>query len=634
MLQNIRDNSQGIIAKVIIGLIVAVFALWGVEGIIGGLITTPPVAEVNGEEINELQLQNSVQQLLANLGPDAGSVDPGLVEDVALNQLIDEALLRQTAERSALSISSNRIDRFILNSPQFQIDGVFDPEFALRTMASMGMSAPLYREDLGRRMALSQIANAYAGSNFLTPGELEQLIELQQQARDFRYIAIPMGARTVGEAIDDERISEYYEQNQEQFREPENVTARYVVLEQTAIAGEIEVDPAELQARYEQERSEYQGAAEKRASHILFETFAISEEEALEAATAAKQRLDDGEDFAALALELSSDTISAEAGGDIGYTDGAVFPPEVEAALAELALNEISGPVVSEFGVHILQLTEDSQNEFAPFEDVSARIERDLKSAEVELIYAARLEDLSNLAFESGDLAAISGQLELPVLTGEAISRLGGADVFANPEVLEALYSDEVLLDGNNSDVIELDDSRAVVVRAEEFNESYIRPLEEVEAEITVLLRSDMEREAVVSLGEEILGALESGEALDALLTENELEWIEAAETRRDSFEVNPEVVQHVFSLPRPEEAPLHDGLVLSNGTYVAVELRAVNPGSTEDVPEEQRATLAESLATDLGNNDFERYLETLRENSEISRQQSSEFDDLAPLLP
>lgn len=634
MLQNIRDNSQGVIAKVIIGLIVAVFALWGVEGIIGGLITTPPIAEVNGEEINELQLQNSVQQLLANFGPDAGSADPGLVEDLALNQLIDEVLLRQTAEQASLSISSNRIDRFILNSPQFQIDGVFDPEYAVRTMASMGMSAPLYREDLGRRMALSQIANAYAGSNFLTPGELEQLIELQQQTRDFRYIAIPMGARTTGEAIADERIGEYYEQNQEQFREPENVTAQYVVLDQAVISEEIEVDPAELQARYELERDQFQGAAEKRASHILFDTFDMTEAEALERAAAAKQRLDDGEDFAALALELSSDTVSAEAGGDIGYTDGAAFPPEVETALGELALNGISGPVVSEFGVHILQLTEDSQNEFAPFEEVSARIERDLKSSEVELIYAARLEDLSNLAFESGDLSAISEQLELPVLTGEAISRLGGVDVFANPGVLEALYSDEVLLDGNNSDVIELDDTRAAVVRVEAFNESYIHPLEEVEAEITVLLRSDMERDAVASLGEEILGALEAGEALDGLLTENELEWTEADATRRDSFEVNPEVVRHVFAMPRPEDAPLHDGLLLSNGTYVAVELSAVNPGSTEDLPEEQRTTLAQSLAADLGNNDFERYLQTLRENSEISRQQSAEFDDLAPLLP
>ena len=632
MLQNIRDNSQGVIVKVIIGLIVAVFALWGVEGIIGGFITTPPIAEVNGEEINELQLQNSVQQVLASMGPNASSLDPGFVEDLALNQLIDEVVLRQTAERSALAISSNRIDRFILNSPQFQIDGVFDPELAVRTMASMGLSAPLYREDLGQRMALSQIANAYAGSNFLTDGELGQLIELQQQTRDFRYIAIPMGARTLGEAISDESIAEYYEQNEEQFREPESVVAQYVVLDQAAISEEIEVAEEELLAQYELESSEYQGAAEKRASHILFDTFEMSEAEALEQAAAAKQRLDDGEDFAAVALEVSSDTISAEAGGDIGYTDGTAFPPEVEEALGELALNGISGPVVSEFGVHLIQLTEDAENEYPPFEEVSARIERDLKSSEVELMYAARLEDLSNLAFESGDLTTISEQIGLPVLTSEAIGRFGGADIFANPAVVDALFSDEVLLDGNNSDVIELDDSRSAVVRVEEFNESYIRPLEEVEAEISVLLRSEMEREAVASLGGEILDALESGADLDELLAENELEWTDAAATTRDSIGANPELVQHVFSMPQPDGAPLHDGVVLANGTYAAVELSTVNPGAIEDVPEDQRRTLADSLATDLGNNDFQTYLQTLREDAEISRRQLSEFDNLPPL--
>ena len=632
MLQNIRDNSQGVIAKVIIGLIVAVFALWGVEGIIGGFITTPPIAEVNGEEINELQLQNSVQQVLASMGPNANSLDPGFVEDLALNQLIDEVVLRQTAERSALAISSNRIDRFILNSPQFQIDGVFDPELAVRTMASMGLSAPLYREDLGQRMALSQIANAYAGSNFLTEGELGQLIELQQQTRDFRYIAIPMGARTLGEAISDESIAEYYEQNEEQFREPESVVAQYVVLDQAAISEEIEVAEEELLAQYELESSEYQGAAEKRASHILFDTFDMSEAEALEQAATAKQRLDDGEDFAALALEVSSDTISAEAGGDIGFTDGTAFPPEVEEALGELALDEVSGPVVSEFGVHLVQLTEDAENEYPPFEEVSARIERDLKSSEVELMYAARLEDLSNLAFESGDLTTISEQIGLPVLTSEAIGRFGGADIFANPAVVDALFSDEVLLDGNNSDVIELDDTRSAVVRVEEFNESYIRPLEEVEAEISVLLRSEMEREAVASLGGEILDALESGADLDELLAENELEWTDAAATTRDSIGANPELVQHVFSMPQPDSAPLHDGIVLANGTYAAVELSAVNPGAIEDVPEDQRRTLADSLATDLGNNDFQRYLQTLREDAEISRRQLSEFDNLPPL--
>ena len=99
-----------------------------------------------------------------------------------------------------------------------------------------------------------------------------------------------------------------------------------------------------------------------------------------------------------------------------------------------------------------------------------------------------------------------------------------------------------------------------------------------------------------------------------------------------DSIGANPELVQHVFSMPQPDSAPLHDGIVLANGTYAAVELSAVNPGAIEDVPEDQRRTLADSLATDLGNNDFQRYLQTLREDAEISRRQLSEFDNLPPL--
>ena len=623
MLQNIRDNSQGVIVKVIVGLIVAVFALWGVESIIGGFVATPPVAEVNGEEINDLQLQNSVQQLLFSIGADAGSLDPGLIEDIALNQLIDEVVLRQAAERSSLAVSSTQLDQFILNSPQFQINGAFDSELAVRTMVSQGFSVPLFREDLSRRMVLSQIANAYSGSNFLTPGELEQLIELQQQTRDFRYIAIPMGTRTLGTAISDERIREYYEQNLEDFREQESVVARYVVLDKDVIAEEIEVAPEELQARYEEERGEFQGSAEKRASHILFETLGISEEEALEQARAARQRLGEGEEFAGLALELSSDTISAEEGGDIGYTDGSAFPQEIEEALLGLEVGEVSGPVISEFGVHLVQLTEATEGEFAPFEEVSARIERDLKSSEVELIYSARLEDMSNLAFESGDLTSISEQLNLPILTSEAFGRNGGTDIFSNPALVAAAFTDEVLLDGNNSDVVELDDSSSAVVRVEQYNESSIQPLEEVQPEIAVLLRSDMEREAAAKLGNEVLTALENSEDTAELLTVNELEWIEETEVGRSGIQVNQEIVGHVFTLPQPDGSPLHDSIVLNNGTSVVVELSAVNPGSLDDLPEEQRLSLTRSLSADLGSNDFDRYLMTLRENADITRQQT-----------
>jgi len=527
MLQDIRDNTQGVIAKVIIGLIVAVFALFGVESIIGGFISSPPVAEVNGEEITEAQLQFNTQNLLTSLGA-SGDFDQTLLEQIALNQLIEETMMRQTADRSNMIVSSDRIDRSIIDNPQFQINGVFDGDLAVRTMASQGYNVPLYRDALNQTMLMGQLVNAFTSSNFVTDAELETVAELTQQTRDFRYVSITLGTRTLGTPISDEEITRYYEENIDNFTEPESVIAEYVILDKDIIANEIAVDEADVLAQYETERGEYEGSSEKRAAHILFDIGSSSEAETIELAASVRQRILDGEDFGALALEYSVDTVSAEADGDIGYTDGTAFPEPIEAALNALAVDEISEPVVSEFGVHLVKLTEDDTREFQSFEEVSARIERDLKSAQVDQIYAGRLEDLSNLAFETGDLQTISDELGLEIQLSEAVFRSGNSGLFSNSALSNAAFSDEVLLEGNNSDVIELNDSRSVVLRVEQFNEARPLPLEDVQAEIAVILRTEMEREAVQELGEELLIAVESGNGLDELMAENGLQWVEA----------------------------------------------------------------------------------------------------------
>lgn len=618
MLQDIRDNSQGVIAKVIIGLIVAVFALFGVESIIGGFITSPPVAEVNGEEITEAQLQFSTQNLLTSLG--GADVDQTLLEQVALNQLIEETILQQSADRANMMISSDRLDRSILQNPNFQINGVFNPDLAIRTMASQGYNVPLYRESLAQSMLLGQIVNAYSSSNFITESELETIAELAEQTRDFRYVSVTMGTRTLGTPISDEEIREYYEDNQDEFIQPESVVLRYVSLNKSDIADEITVDEAELRARYEAERSEFEGGSEKRASHILWEVGGgQTEDEVIAEAAAVKQRILDGEDFGELALEYSIDVISAEEGGDIGYTDGTAFPEAVESALESLSLNEISDPVVSEFGVHLVKLTEDAERVFDSFEEVSARIERELKSAEVDLIYNERLEDLSNLAFESADLVALSEQLGLEIQQSEPIGRQGGPGILGNPSLVSAAFSDEVLLEGNNSDAVEVSDSQAIVLRVEQFNEASVLPLEDVEAEIAVLLRTEMERQAVQELGEQLAIAAQEGGDLDALMAENDLEWVEATETARDAFNVNREIVAHVFGMPAPENGPVYSSVTLANDTYVLVELNAVNPGSLDSLPEAERDQIRNSIRTDLGSSDFGSFLVNLRDNADIN---------------
>ena len=619
MLQDIREKSLGTIGKVIIGLIIAVFALFGVESIIGGFTQPPSVASVNGEEISQFQLDQNIQNLMASFGGDLEGLDPSFLESIALNQLIEETLLRQKALDYSMSISSEKIDRNIVSTDSFQINGIFDSELAVRTMATQGLTIPMYRESLEQRMILSQLANAFSSSSFVTNVEFEKFAELTSQTRDFNYLSITMGTRTLGTAVLDEEIEAYYEDNQNQFTEDESVIIEYVLLDKASISDELNVDEADLQAQYDIEREEFEGSSEKRASHILFEISPeVPVEAALELAQNAKTRIDGGEEFSDLALELSIDTVSAEEGGDIGFSDGTAFPVEIEEALNLLTLNEVSSPVVSEFGVHLVKLTQEADNSFPSFEETKSRLERDITSSEVERIYAERLQDLSNLAFETGDLLTIEEELTLEIQRSDPIPRSGGSGIFSDLDVVEAAYSDEVLIDGNNSDVIELSDSQSLVVRVLEFNEASVQPLAEVDAEIAVLIRTQMEREAVQELGNQLLTALEQERSLDELLSQNELTWISETDIERNSFVVNREIVNEVFSLPKPTEEIRRSNLTLSNGTFVLVELNQVNEGSIDSISEEQIVGLSNSIKTDLGNNDFQAYMASLRESAEI----------------
>ena len=620
MLQDIRDNSQGVIAKVIIGLIVAIFVLFGAESIIGGLTRAPGIAEVNGEEISDFQLQQGVQELINSIGGSAEGIDQSLLEQIAINQIVEETLLRQAAQAAALGISAERIDRAIIDNPNFQVGGRFEPEFAVRTMNSQGFSIQSYKDALSRQMLLSQVVNAYSSSGFATESELQTLASLSAQTRDFRYLTIPPGTRTLGTPITGDEIASYYESNQTRFVRPESVTVDYVVLDKTSLADAIELEEGAVQAQYEIERSSFEGSAEKRASHILFETGStLSVDQAIEAATAAIERLNLGESFESLALELSSDQVSAEEGGDIGFSDGSAFPSEIEEALEGLVVGDTAGPVETEFGIHVVKLTEDNSAVFQSFDEVAARIERDLKSAQVEQSFAGALSDLSNLAFESSDLQRLSDELGLDILTSGDFDRSGGGGLFSEPRILEAAFSDEVMLDGNNSDVIEIGEERAVVLRVNTITPEGILPLDDVEPEIAVALRSQMERDAVTALGNELATLLEAGSDTELFLADNELQWRSEVAVRRTQSNVNREIIESIFALPAPASGSVsRSQLSLTNGTFVMAELTSVTEGSFDALADAEKSAMRESVVGDLGSSELRAFVANLRETGDI----------------
>ena len=619
MLQDIRDNSQGLISKIIIGAIIAIFALFGAESLIGGFTRLPAVAEINGEEITDQRLQQESQRLLASIGGNLDALDQGLLEQIALNQIIEETVLRQSATDASMVVSSDRLDRAILENPNFQINGVFDAEFAARTMQSQFFSIPLYREELSKQMVLSQLVSGITATNFVTETELGIVAELSAQTRDFRYVSIPMGARTLGTPVADEEIEAYYQENQDDYQVAATVAVEYVVLDKATIAAELQVDEELVRAQYEAEKASYEGSAEKRASHILLEV-GDDEADTVALANTIKERLDAGESFADLALEFSVDTVSAEQGGDIGFTDGSTFPEAVEEALNVLSLNEVSGPVVSDFGVHLVMLTQDQVNVFQAFEEVAGRIENELKAADIEQIYAERLEDLSNLAFESEDLSQISEQLGLSIIESDAFSASGGPGLFSNQSLVSAAFSDDVL-DGNNSDVIETGaaNDQAVVLRFKEYTDATISPLDELRGEIAVAIRSQMERQAVQELGDELLSAAESGEDITAKLEENELSWVDGIGTARTAVNVNRQVLNQLFSMESPEEGQTNRSAIsLDNGTFVLIELNAVNPGQISSLADAEKENLSSTLREQGGGSDFQNLLANLRENADI----------------
>jgi peptidyl-prolyl cis-trans isomerase D len=622
MLQTIRENSQGLVAKVIIGFIIAIMALFGVESIMNGFITNPTVAEVNGEEITEPELQTSVQNLIASVGGNLESLDEDLIRQVALNQIIEDRLLRQSSKDAGLIISSDAIDLQIISNPQFQVGGVFNSDLAVRTMATQGFTVAGYRQALADQMVVGQIANAYASSGFVTQSEMERIAALSSQTRDFRFVSVTLGNRTGGEAIPADQVESYYQNNQSQFMVEEEVAIDYVVLDKATIFSEVEVGEADVLAKYEEERAASSSTTQRRASHILLEIgTGDTEELVISEASALKARLDQGEDFGTIALAASSDTVSAEQGGDIGYSDGSAFPAGIEQALLSMEVGQVSDPVVTEFGVHLVKLTEFDVNEYPTLEESAERIRRDLSSAEVDEIYFARLESLANLAFETTDLVEISEELSLPIEQSELFSRGGGfSEITTNANVIAAAFADEVLVEGNNSDVVEMGNDRALVLNINTHNEESLRTLDEVRGEIAAILRTELEKERAAALGEQLLASLRNGESIDETMQANELQWIVQSNASRDQTGLNSEVMQNVFALSTPAEGDsAYSGFALTNGTYIVVELQKVNRGSLAQMEEEAKQTMVSSYVERDGRAAFDAFLANTRNNSEIT---------------
>ncbi len=617
MLQNIRDNSQGWIAKTIIGIIVVLLALTGFDAIFNAASNSQTAAEVNGEEISRYDLDQAMnmqrRQLAQQLGSDfdPSMLDERLLRNAALGSLIDRMLLLQSAKSADFAFSREALDQLILQTPEFQVDGVFNAARFDQVLQQMGYSRVQFRQLLEQEMLIGQLRAGISGTGFVTDQQVENFARLEMQTRDFDTLTVPARSDTI--EVSDEQISEYYEANADRFRTPEQVIVEYVELKKESFFDQVEVSDEELQALYQKQIANL--AEQRRAAHILIETGAESgDDEAKAKIDEIAARVKGGEDFAAVAKEVSQDPGSANEGGDLGFAGPGVYDPAFEEALYALKEGEVSAPVRSEFGWHIIKLLGVQSPEVPSLESMRPELVRELKAQQVEQRFVEVSKQLEDSAFEASDLAQPAQELGLMVQTTEPFGRDGGQGIAANRQVVQAAFSDEVLVDGANSSVIELDPDTSIALRVKKHLQPAGIPLADVRDDIVEQLQQSLAAERAREKGEQLLADLRNGEQADG-----QWQTIEAAGRSQEG--VAPALLQQVFRMPRPAEQgkPSYAGVALSNGDYAVVRLNGVNEPEAS-LSDEEKLNFRRFLASRMGQQDFAAFRQKLQAQAEIER--------------
>src|SRR5690606_32120841 len=294
------------------------------------------------------------------------------------------------------------------------------------TLRRVGMPPVEFRKAIEQDLLLQQDREAVRMTSFVMPGEIESLVQLDRQTRDFSYLSIPAGRFTEEVSVSEDEIKAFYEANRENFRLPERVVVEYLELDKSSLAGQVSVSEEALRQRYEQDVAQAQTQEERKASHILIEfNDEQSEEQALAKAQEVEKELRAGGDFAALAEKYSQDIGSASAGGDLGYATEGVFVPEFEKVLFSLKPGEVSEPVKTEYGYHLIKLQDVRAREMPSFEEMKDQLAATLREEQADALYLDKMEQLADVSYAASDLEEPSAQLGLEIKESPVISRGG-----------------------------------------------------------------------------------------------------------------------------------------------------------------------------------------------------------------
>lgn len=623
-MQAFRDMLRGWLGKALLVLLTVPFALVGIESyFVGG--GAAPVASVNGEDISQFELDRSIEQqkqrLLASMGDntDASRIDTEVLRQQVLKTLIDRALLTSNASKKGFLIDDANIIRLIHETPAFQENGVFSQtryEMVLRNAGEDPINFPAKAK---KEIAVSQLSGGISQTAFVTPTQLDNLSALDNQKRDVHIAVVPAANYLAKVEVSDAEVEAYYKANTAKYTTEEKVAVNYLVLGAELFIDKVLITDEAIDARYAEKVKTLAENEQRRAAHILIKTTdKVKDADALKTIQDIEKRVQAGEDFGALAKQYSQDEGSAINNGDLGFVGKGAFVPAFEKAMYTLKENEVSEPIKTEYGYHIIKLLEVQKTAIPNMADIRPELEADVKMIRSEELYAEAIEKMDALAYESSDLEEGAKLYGLTVQASELFGKKGGiGGLSANKKIVQTAFSDDVLKDGKNSSALALDNKHSVWIHLNKHEPSRVKPLAEVATEVKLALQLDKASQLAKQTADAINKALNEGKAATELATTYGVQWTDFAATARTAVAPVPALLKVAFRLSTPKDSQWTAAVTPSGKDYAIVAISHIDVG-TSNLTDEQKKQFSGMLANVKGQQDLQDYIAYLRANAKI----------------
>ncbi len=633
MLQKMRDNTQSLGFKILVGVIIVVLALFGFGAFNFFVDTDPEVATVGSRDITEsmvaVETERARNRLLAELGENA---DPSLLDPVRLRgqvveQLVGNAVMGEAAMELNLAVPKSTVDKTLTSNPSFHVNGKFDKDLYVRLLTQMGYQPANFRERVGEEMAIGQLQTAINETATLPRWQVREVAALLNQRRDVAWLPLTQSTFAAKAEVTEEEIQNHYADNRIDYRTEDTLDLSYVVLSASDLADDpkIEVTDDELQTAYADELKALAQNEQRYASHILLRATDERDDAAtLKFATELREKAVAGEDFAALAKEHSDDPGSAASGGELGAAGRGVYDPAFEKALFAMQEGDLSEPVKSQFGYHLIRLTQIEKPAEPTFEVKREELTALLRETKAKDLFVDSVRQMDSLAFEENtSLEGVAKEFGLKIESVVGIVKGTSDGLFANQALKDTAFSEEVVEKGFNSKAVEYEDNKALVLRVRTRHEPQDRPLEEVRAQVVATLRNEKADAAIELAAADGLTKLEAGDSVDSVAVATGAQWQTAAGTSRSHVGVPEAVLKKAFELPINRSSSEFNRSIarvdLEDGQALVV-VTAVKDGDIEAMTEQEADSLERYFVSRVGELEFTALYRTVEDDAGVSR--------------